>query len=75
MELDVLDTDGALFFLINTVGALSAMDGRRLAIIHLLFSRGELDADVVSPGRNSLLSPAILRNYMDVVDAHLDSCP
>jgi hypothetical protein len=75
VRLDILDMGDAPYVLVNSVDARNAMDGRSLAIVHLLLSRREFDPDVVSQGRDIFVSRAILRGHMVVVDAYLDSWP
>jgi hypothetical protein len=73
VRLDVLDPDDAAYVLINACDARNKINGRSLAIGHLLLSTGEFCPNVVSPGGDSLLSRTILRGHMDVVDVYLDS--
>jgi hypothetical protein len=64
VELNVLDADDAPYVLIRAIDARTAMDCRSMAIVYLLVSTGEFNADVASPGGDSLLSS--IENYCPV---------
>jgi hypothetical protein len=61
VELNVLDADDVLYVLIRVIDAHTAMGRRSVAIVYLLLSTGEFNADVAGPGGDSLLSS--IENY------------